>query len=324
MHSEPCVRGHRTSRCTHTERILVRVRKPGRPLHACPHQFGDNLCSVCDMEQGQVSISIYTTCRSSLPSNQVADDYQHRKTQREGHDSENQVDPELENAVGPHALSPILLPSNPRRLTRWNSLWVSRRDLKVSKREASVDGTAYVRNGTSCQELNIPPASSSRKRSFAEYSNLTPAAKLRSSVLALQLRQHSVSRFWKHGGSDMSKTLEQGYDLHEVSMGKVDQSQTAAPSHISRLEGNCVGLSPLTGSPRAELNQSKNVVGKSAFHPESHSACDFGALAVQEEYRLPPIRAFEENWLRLHSQDALRKEAPLPSPDSNLEGRIAD
>ena len=30
--SEPCMRGHRSSKCTHTDRILVQVRKPGRPL----------------------------------------------------------------------------------------------------------------------------------------------------------------------------------------------------------------------------------------------------------------------------------------------------
>ncbi|KAF8429250.1 hypothetical protein EV426DRAFT_216349 [Tirmania nivea] len=34
---EPCMRGHRSSKCTHEDRLLVQVRKPGRPLSSCPH-----------------------------------------------------------------------------------------------------------------------------------------------------------------------------------------------------------------------------------------------------------------------------------------------
>lgn len=36
--SEPCIRGHRSTKCTHaSERLMVPVKKPGRPLTACPH-----------------------------------------------------------------------------------------------------------------------------------------------------------------------------------------------------------------------------------------------------------------------------------------------
>jgi hypothetical protein len=36
--SEPCIRGHRSTKCTHAnERLMVPVRKPGRPLSTCPH-----------------------------------------------------------------------------------------------------------------------------------------------------------------------------------------------------------------------------------------------------------------------------------------------
>ncbi|RAL59213.1 hypothetical protein DID88_006668 [Monilinia fructigena] len=38
MSCEPCIRGHRSTKCTHAnERLMVPVRKPGRPLSACPH-----------------------------------------------------------------------------------------------------------------------------------------------------------------------------------------------------------------------------------------------------------------------------------------------
>ncbi|KAL5352734.1 hypothetical protein ACLOAV_002682 [Pseudogymnoascus australis] len=38
MACEPCIRGHRSTKCTHAnERLMVPVKKPGRPLTACPH-----------------------------------------------------------------------------------------------------------------------------------------------------------------------------------------------------------------------------------------------------------------------------------------------
>lgn len=44
MACEPCIRGHRSTKCTHAnERLMVPVRKPGRPLSACPH-LRDQIC----------------------------------------------------------------------------------------------------------------------------------------------------------------------------------------------------------------------------------------------------------------------------------------
>ncbi|KAI2628575.1 hypothetical protein GGR54DRAFT_351797 [Hypoxylon sp. NC1633] len=41
MACEPCIRGHRSTRCNHApDRIMVPVRKPGRPLSTCPHPPG--------------------------------------------------------------------------------------------------------------------------------------------------------------------------------------------------------------------------------------------------------------------------------------------
>ncbi|KAG6039542.1 hypothetical protein E4U41_002470 [Claviceps citrina] len=38
MACAPCIRGHRSTKCTHAnERLMVPVRKPGRPLSSCPH-----------------------------------------------------------------------------------------------------------------------------------------------------------------------------------------------------------------------------------------------------------------------------------------------
>ncbi|KAG9239203.1 copper fist DNA binding domain-containing protein [Amylocarpus encephaloides] len=41
---EPCIRGHRATSCAHTDRILVEVRKPGRPLESCGHQLDTCSC----------------------------------------------------------------------------------------------------------------------------------------------------------------------------------------------------------------------------------------------------------------------------------------
>ncbi|KAI9644467.1 hypothetical protein NHQ30_006488 [Ciborinia camelliae] len=43
MACEPCIRGHRSTKCTHSDdRLMVPVRKPGRPLSACPHPKDQN------------------------------------------------------------------------------------------------------------------------------------------------------------------------------------------------------------------------------------------------------------------------------------------
>ncbi|KAE9380348.1 copper-fist-domain-containing protein [Stipitochalara longipes BDJ] len=41
---EPCIRGHRATSCAHTDRILLEVRKPGRPLESCGHEFATCNC----------------------------------------------------------------------------------------------------------------------------------------------------------------------------------------------------------------------------------------------------------------------------------------
>ncbi|KAF2757761.1 hypothetical protein EJ05DRAFT_400368 [Pseudovirgaria hyperparasitica] len=40
----PCIRGHRSSKCDHKDRVLLEVRKPGRPLSSCPHPPGSCSC----------------------------------------------------------------------------------------------------------------------------------------------------------------------------------------------------------------------------------------------------------------------------------------
>ncbi|KAJ6262164.1 hypothetical protein Dda_2969 [Drechslerella dactyloides] len=46
---EPCMRGHRSSKCNHNDRILIKVRKPGRPLSSCPHEAGSCSCEVASV-----------------------------------------------------------------------------------------------------------------------------------------------------------------------------------------------------------------------------------------------------------------------------------
>ncbi|KAK8209232.1 hypothetical protein IWZ01DRAFT_310077 [Phyllosticta capitalensis] len=40
----PCIRGHRSTSCNHKDRLLLEVRKPGRPLSSCPHLGGNCGC----------------------------------------------------------------------------------------------------------------------------------------------------------------------------------------------------------------------------------------------------------------------------------------
>lgn len=42
--SEPCIRGHRSSKCQHFDRLMMKVPKAGRPLAKCPHPKGSCSC----------------------------------------------------------------------------------------------------------------------------------------------------------------------------------------------------------------------------------------------------------------------------------------
>lgn len=41
--SEPCIRGHRSTKCLHFDRLMMKVPRAGRPLSRCPHPKG--ICS---------------------------------------------------------------------------------------------------------------------------------------------------------------------------------------------------------------------------------------------------------------------------------------
>ncbi|KAJ5490854.1 hypothetical protein N7539_002421 [Penicillium diatomitis] len=41
---EPCIRGHRSSKCQHFDRLMMKVPKAGRPLAKCPHPKGSCSC----------------------------------------------------------------------------------------------------------------------------------------------------------------------------------------------------------------------------------------------------------------------------------------
>ncbi|ORY62672.1 uncharacterized protein BCR38DRAFT_346269 [Pseudomassariella vexata] len=63
MACEPCIRGHRSTKCNHGgERLLVPVRKPGRPLSTCPHPPG-NACAC-----GGVTAAIPRRGKCACPS----------------------------------------------------------------------------------------------------------------------------------------------------------------------------------------------------------------------------------------------------------------
>ncbi|KAI0836292.1 hypothetical protein F5Y06DRAFT_106531 [Hypoxylon sp. FL0890] len=61
MACQPCIRGHRSTKCTHGngDRMLVPVRKPGRPLSTCPHPPG----KTCQCRNLTVALPKGGTCR---------------------------------------------------------------------------------------------------------------------------------------------------------------------------------------------------------------------------------------------------------------------
>lgn len=58
----PCIRGHRSSKCDHRDRVLIDVRKPGRPLSSCPHPGGS-----CSCERVVINYTVPKTSESACP-----------------------------------------------------------------------------------------------------------------------------------------------------------------------------------------------------------------------------------------------------------------
>ncbi|QGA15290.1 hypothetical protein EYB26_002947 [Talaromyces marneffei] len=57
---EPCMRGHRSSKCQHFDRLMMKVPKAGRPLAKCPHPKGT--CSCEKVYAFMVRIPKGSTC----------------------------------------------------------------------------------------------------------------------------------------------------------------------------------------------------------------------------------------------------------------------
>ncbi|KAF2122960.1 hypothetical protein BDV96DRAFT_12652 [Lophiotrema nucula] len=62
----PCIRGHRSSKCDHRDRVLIEVRKPGRPLSSCPHPSGS-----CSCERVVINYTIPKTSECACPSDRA-------------------------------------------------------------------------------------------------------------------------------------------------------------------------------------------------------------------------------------------------------------
>ncbi|RFU29821.1 hypothetical protein B7463_g6516, partial [Scytalidium lignicola] len=129
MACEPCIRGHRSTKCTHAnERLMVPVRKPGRPLSACPHPR-DQACSC-----GRLSVT------AAIPKKQKC---------RCGDDTPTEVE-KSPQADQPSNSAPADLPS-PNRTT----FKVQKNTRPVSNRKQSFDASKLQR--MDINNINILP-----------------------------------------------------------------------------------------------------------------------------------------------------------------------
>ncbi len=68
MACDPCIRGHRSTKCDHGDsRVLVKVRKPGRPLTACPHSQSQQ----CDCPKNAKGCGCSSSITVAIPRKQA-------------------------------------------------------------------------------------------------------------------------------------------------------------------------------------------------------------------------------------------------------------
>ncbi|KAF1945902.1 hypothetical protein EJ02DRAFT_13142 [Clathrospora elynae] len=73
----PCIRGHRSSKCDHRDRVLIEVRKPGRPLSDCPHPSGS-----CACDRVVINYTIPKSSECACPSATIVGNIRIQKSRR--------------------------------------------------------------------------------------------------------------------------------------------------------------------------------------------------------------------------------------------------
>ena len=131
--SEPCIRGHRSTKCNHAnERLMVPVRKPGRPLSLCPHPPSRQ----CGCAGVTAAIPRKQTCGCGTSKSKAS-----------------------KNGVSSQATSPTPNDTAPGSPTKPGSSSASFRVQKSSKppsRKASIDPSSIERMDAS--QINLLPA----------------------------------------------------------------------------------------------------------------------------------------------------------------------
>lgn len=69
----PCIRGHRSTTCNHSPRMLWEVRKRGRPLQDCPHHISDDgdSCQCCERKVFIKGIGVTLPPDDAVPPEEV-------------------------------------------------------------------------------------------------------------------------------------------------------------------------------------------------------------------------------------------------------------
>ncbi|KAF1951214.1 hypothetical protein CC80DRAFT_425086 [Byssothecium circinans] len=125
----PCIRGHRSSKCDHRDRVLVEVRKPGRPLSSCPHPTGS-----CSCERVVINYTIPKTSECACPSDR----------------SQSAVTPNNNNRVQKNRARKLTNTFNPSNLEK---------AIKASQ-DGETDSSSIVTQ-TPTSDSNSPPSSAS-------------------------------------------------------------------------------------------------------------------------------------------------------------------
>jgi len=77
--SEPCIRGHRSTKCEHWDRFMVMVKSPGRPLSTCPHPKDGCQCSSKKVMMVSIlrgtNLTMKKLCVHLFDLNVIADNY---------------------------------------------------------------------------------------------------------------------------------------------------------------------------------------------------------------------------------------------------------
>lgn len=277
MACAPCIRGHRSTKCAHHDRVMIAVKKPGRPLSTCPHAPGVQ-CG-CGGVQAAIPIQ-HHGCRpptTGLPlqlettvkkeDDTVENNVQSptrtaqrvKKIKSNVHSRKQSIDPTALERMNPSSLNIMLSPS-----TASSSITEQNGGSMPPSNGSPLSSQASMSPKSKHPALPIEAASTSQRESTASPPTTGSCCSSRKQPVPSIQNEHSTLSNQTNGASSSTQPVVQNGTHHQVvtSGGGCCSSRVRAPTQFPQvsLPGPQPALPPGFSQPVQHFNHIQSAI----------------------------------------------------------------